>query len=338
MHEVLTDGGLWLAALIAVAAGAVSFFSPCVLPLVPGYLALLGTSAAPKPAKPGASGAGLAAGASEGDADATDADVEEGAAGGAERGARAGASEGNEHVSRADNTAATQEAGEQLCGVGEMRNRDAGAAAALAAHRGAGRRHMRALSGSRRMLAGVALFVLGFTAVFVSLMTFAGSLGVWLARWEDVVTRIAGVMVIALGLVFIGLFAPLQQSRLRFSSSRAGLIGAPFLGATFAIGWTPCIGPTLALILSLSLEQASAARGAMLGAAYCVGLGLPFLLVALGFGWVAGVTGWVRRHMRKVNIAGGSLLVLIGLLMLTGLWARLLYQFEAVIGGFSTPI
>ena len=258
LDQLVVDGGLWLAVLIALAAGVISFVSPCVLPLVPGYLAFVGGSAE----------------------------------------------------------------------------------AASAATTGAGRRRMRGMHGQRRMLWGVVLFVLGFTAVFVAFLTLVGSFAVWLLEWERLITRIMGVCIILLGLVFMGLVRPLQrnvQASAR-ARSRASLAGAPLLGAAFAIGWTPCIGPTLALIMSLSLQQGSTGRALILGIAYSLGLGLPFVLAALGFSWFAGATGWVKRHMRIINITGGVLLVVIGVLMVSGLWTRMMYALQAVIGGFETPL
>jgi cytochrome c-type biogenesis protein len=118
----------------------------------------------------------------------------------------------------------------------------------------------------------------------------------------------------------------------------AGIAGAPILGAVFAIGWTPCIGPTLATILGISLDGGSPWHGAALGLAYALGLGIPFLLVALGFGWAARSISFLRRHIRAINVAGGVLLVAIGVLMVTGIWNAWMLQLGSVIGGYVTVI
>lgn len=246
--ELVLSGSLLLAIPIAIAAGLISFASPCVLPLVPGYLGFVG---------------GFAGGDGEG---ATD-----------------------------------------------RNNR-------------------------RRLLLGVALFVLGFSAVFVTFGLVFGLAGLMLKQWMDVITRIAGVIVIVMGLIFVGQFTFLQRTvtpRWRIAS---GLAGAPVLGLVFGIGWAPCIGPTLTAVLALSLNGGSPVRGAVLGAAYCLGLGVPFLLVALGFGWVSGSVDWLKRNIRVVNVVGGAVLIVIGVLMVSGIWQAMISQFGAVIGAFVTPL
>ena len=146
------------------------------------------------------------------------------------------------------------------------------------------------------------------------------------------------MLIIVLGFVFIGQVTFLQRQLKPTWRPRAGLAGAPILGAVFAIGWTPCLGPTLTAITFLSLESASAWQGAVLGIAYSLGLGIPFLLVAIGFGWVATSVAWVKRHIRIVNIVGGAMLIVIGLLMVSGLWSIWMSELGAVINGFVTPL
>ncbi|MES1212491.1 MAG: cytochrome c biogenesis protein CcdA, partial [Leifsonia sp.] len=119
---------------------------------------------------------------------------------------------------------------------------------------------------------------------------------------------------------------------------RAGLIGAPLLGIVFAVGWTPCVGPTLIAVSSMVLDQGDLWRALIVGLAYCIGLGIPFLLVAIGFGWVGGSVRWVRRHIRAVNIAGGVLLILIGVLMVSGLWRGIISALGTVILGFQPAL
>jgi cytochrome c-type biogenesis protein len=241
--QIVFNGQLLLALPIALLAGLVSFASPCVLPLVPGYLAYVGGMSDP----------------------------------------------------------------------GAKRDRS-------------------------RVLTGVALFILGFAVVFIAYGAAFGALGLWLIRWQDVVVRILGVLVIIMGLVFIGQFSFLQRTIKPTWRPATGLIGAPLLGIVFGLGWTPCIGPTLAAISALSVGSGSPWRGALLGLFYCIGLGIPFLLVALGFDWVTGSVSFLRRHIRVINIIGGALLVVIGILMVTGLWSQFMSQFLAVIQGFEPAL
>ena len=241
--QIVFSGQLLLALPIALLAGLVSFASPCVLPLVPGYLAYVGGMSDP----------------------------------------------------------------------GAKRDRS-------------------------RVLTGVALFVLGFAVVFIAYGAAFGALGLWLVRWQEVVIRVLGVLVILMGLVFIGQFSFLQRTIKPTLRPATGLIGAPLLGIVFGLGWTPCIGPTLAAISALSVGSGSPWRGALLGLFYCIGLGIPFLLVALGFDWVAGSVAFLKRHIRVINIIGGVLLVVIGVLMATGLWTAMMSQFLGVISGFVPAI
>lgn len=243
LQEIVANGSLLVALPIALLAGLVSFASPCVLPLVPGYLGYIG----------GFSGS----------------------------------------ADRADR---------------------------------------------RRLLLGVALFVAGFSLVFVT-FTLAFSLaGLLLIPWLDLITRLIGVVVIVMGLVFIGQLTFLQRTIKPTWTVATGLGGAPLLGIVFGLGWTPCIGPTLSVVLNLSLSSGSPWRGVLLGAVYCLGLGIPFLLVALGFTWVTGSVAWLKRHIRIVNIVGGAMLILIGVLMVSGIWQQLMSMLGSVISGFVPAI
>jgi cytochrome c-type biogenesis protein len=190
----------------------------------------------------------------------------------------------------------------------------------------------------RRLILGVLLFIAGFTVVFVTFNLLAGVAGAWFNAYGDVITRALGVVLIVMGLVFIGQFTFLQRTFKPSWRPATGLAGAPLLGIVFGLGWTPCIGPTLAVVLTLSADSASAGRALLLGLAYCLGLGIPFLLVALGFGWVTGSLAFFRRHIRTINIIGGSLLIAIGLLMVSGLWTIWMYELQAVITGFVPAI
>ena len=243
--QTVTSGSLALALPIAVAAGAGSFLSPCVLPLVPGYLSYV----------PGRVGVDL-------------------------QDARRG-----------------------------------------------------------RMLLGTSLFVLGFTVVFVSFGVAFGSLGVLLQEHADGLTKVLGAVTVLLGLSFMGMVPGLQRDwRIHTMPTAAGIVGAPVLGVLFGLGWTPCIGPTLGAVLTLAAAQASAWRGALVSAAYCVGLGLPFVLVGLAIGRTASALSFVKRHYRAVMTTGGVMLVAVGLLLVTGLWGDLVGQLRGWVSGFGTVL
>ena len=248
MNQTVLSGALLLAVPIAVLGGLVSFFSPCVLPLVPGYLSYV----------TGVSGSDLAE-----------------------------------------------------------------------ARRG-------------RMAAGAGLFVLGFTAVFVSTGAFFGGFGATLQEHREVISRVLGGVTILMGIAFMGALAPLSRltsKELRFHRRPAiGLAGAPMLGALFGIGWTPCIGPTLAAVQTLALTEASAGRGALLTVAYCLGLGVPFVIAAIAFRRTLGAFDWVKRHYVWVMRIGGGMLVIVGLLLVTGIWDRIVYEIQVWSSDFTVGI
>lgn len=246
--QLVYGGSLLVALPVALFAGLISFASPCVLPLVPGYLGYIG-----------------------------------GFAGSSENGAGA-------------------------------------------------------KKGRRRLLLGVALFVLGFSLVYVTLTLLFATAGLVLIPWMGLITRIIGVVVIVMGLVFIGQFTFLQRTFKPEWKVATGLGGAPLLGVVFGLGWAPCTGPTLAAVLSLSLTSGSPWRGILLGLVFCLGLGIPFLLVALGLGWVTGSVSWLKRHIRIVNIIGGALLIVIGVLMVSGLWSSFISHLGSVIPGYVSPV
>lgn len=179
-----------------------------------------------------------------------------------------------------------------------------------------------------RMVLGAALFVLGFTVVFVLLAAAFGSVGSHLVEHQVALTRTLGVLTIVLGLVFVGWFPGSERQWRPAWRPAAGLLGAPLLGAVFGLGWVPCIGPTLSAVLALASNEASAARGAALATAYCAGLGLPFLMTALAFGRLARVWSAVRRHQRLVQVLGGLLLVGVGVLLVTGAWTDLVHAVQ----------
>ncbi|WP_411104797.1 cytochrome c biogenesis CcdA family protein [Streptomyces sp. cmx-4-9] len=244
----LVNGTVLLAAPVAFVAGLVSFLSPCVLPLVPGYLSYVTSLSV---------------------ADLTDA--------------RGG-------------------------------------------HRG-------------RMATGALLFVLGFTAVLVSGGALFGYFGRTLLAHQEALTRVLGVLTVLMGLSFTGFLPGFAQREFRSHRRPAlGLAGAPVLGAVFAVGWTPCIGPTLAAVQALAWTEASAVRGAFLMAAYCLGLGLPFVLAALGFRRALSAFGVVKRHYPWVLRVGGGMLVLVGVLLATGLWNDLVYRMQLWSASFSTAL
>lgn len=258
LTELAASGPLLFAAVIATLAGAVSFASPCVVPLVPGYLAYL---------------AGVVG------AEAPPVDAEE----------------------------------------------------AEQARRG------------RWRVAGAALlFVAGFSVVFGAGALLLLGLSDALLANELVLQRIGGVVTVAMGLVFVGLVPALQRDVRVHRVPNAGVWGAPVLGAVFGLGWTPCLGPTLIGVISVAAgteaDTGTALRGILLVAAYCLGLGLPFVVLALGARWAVRSAGWLRTRARTIQIAGGVLLVVVGLLLVTGLWNELIAVLRGPINGFETPL
>lgn len=246
IRETVLSGNLLLAAPVAAVAGLVSFFSPCVLPLLPGYLSYM---------------SGVA---------------------------------------------------------------------------------VQDLESARRsrLLAGALLFVLGFSVVFVLAGTLFGSVGLQLAEHRRMLSVVAGILVIVVGLAFIGLLPVLQRDVRVHAVPAVGLAIAPVLGVFFGLGWVPCIGPALSAVLSLSLatDDASASRGAFLTLVYCLGLGIPFLLAALGFGRFMHAVTWFRRHQRLVSVLGGLLLITVGVLLVSGLWDSLIDDMQSWVRGFEAPV
>jgi cytochrome c-type biogenesis protein len=237
--EAVSAGPLWIATPIAFIAGLVSFFSPCVLPLLPGYLGFVSGSANTK----------------------------------------------------------------------------------------------------SRMVLGSVLFVLGFTVVFVFLGAGFGGLGSLLqGDVKNWIQRGSGVVVILLGVVLIGGFDFAQRTAKLNIKPSAGIIGAPLLGVVFGLGWTPCIGPTLGAVLNLAFDSGSVLRGAFLAIVYSLGLGLPFVLVAAGFGWASKTVGFVKKNIRAINLFGGALLVVLGLLLVTGLWQQVIDWIAEVTLVFTPAI
>ncbi|MEY3586895.1 MAG: hypothetical protein RJB32_191 [Actinomycetota bacterium] len=191
-------------------------------------------------------------------------------------------------------------------------------------------------AGSRgRVVLGALLFVLGFTAVFVSLGVLAGTAGLIFLVNNPWIQVVLGLLVVVFGLTMIGQFGFLQQTLKLNLSPRVGLLGAPLLGVVFAVGWTPCIGPTLSAVLVLASDSSDPLRGGILATAYSLGIGIPFLLIAMGVSWATASVSFVKRHIRTFNLIGGWLLVLIGVLIATGLWNRFVTFIQEVTAGYE---
>ena len=235
--DQIFDGSLLLAAPIALIAGLVSFLSPCVLPILPGYLSYIAGASATKV----------------------------------------------------------------------------------------------------RLLAGSLLFVFGFTALFISYGIFFGSLGTTLMQERELFSRILGAVTIALGLIFI--FSERFSRSMKFASPKIqGIVAAPLLGFLFGFGWTPCIGPTLAAVQTLSFQEASAMRGAILSAFYSIGLGLPLILFALFFTRLRALRSFLLRHNRLIAVLGGLGLIAIGIAQFTGLWESFVATLQGSITNFIPVI
>jgi cytochrome c-type biogenesis protein len=189
-----------------------------------------------------------------------------------------------------------------------------------------------------RVVAGTGLFVLGFTAVFVSYGAAFGGLGKWLTLHQVGVGQVLGAVTIVMGLAFAGAFSRLSWANREWRIHRLpppGLLGAPVLGVLFGLGWTPCLGPTLSAVLGLAVQSATAGRGAVLSAVYCLGLGVPFIVVGMAFRRSVGALAAFRRRARLLTAVGGGMLVAVGLLEVTGTWADLIAEMRTYAPGFS---
>lgn len=197
------------------------------------------------------------------------------------------------------------------------------------------------IEGSRRrgrMLAGTSLFVLGIAAVFVVTGAVIGRVGLLVLSHADLISRVLGILIIVLGLIFAGVLK-LGQRDLRIHRVPAvGVAAAPLLGIVFALGWTPCIGPTLGVVYSLALNEGTALRGALLAFVFSLGLGVPFILAGLLYARLARAVGFLRRHQVLVMRAGGVLMVLVGLLLVSGLWTQLTAALRQAFASFVPVI
>jgi cytochrome c-type biogenesis protein len=191
---------------------------------------------------------------------------------------------------------------------------------------------------NRQVLIGSIGFVLGFTVVFVSFGVLFGGLGSLLLSYADIINRVLGVLVIALGLAFMGVIPGLQREWRIHRVPKWGVAGAPLLGILFGLGWTPCIGPTLTAVQSMAFSEASAVRGALLSVMYSFGLGLPFILLALAFTRMARAIDWVKQHYVWVMRIGGAMLVGVGVLLVTGVWTEFTIWLRVTLPGFETVL
>jgi cytochrome c-type biogenesis protein len=188
-----------------------------------------------------------------------------------------------------------------------------------------------------KVVLGTALFVLGFSAVFVTLGVLAGSAGLVFWVREPMVQLVLGLLVVLFGFAMLGSVGFLQKT-IKLPTPKIGLAGAPLLGVVFALGWTPCIGPTLSAVLVLASDTGDPLRGAVLASFYSLGIGIPFLLIAAGFGFAARSVEFVKRHLRAINIFGGVVLILLGILIASGLWLQFTNWLGVINSGFTLPL
>lgn len=189
-----------------------------------------------------------------------------------------------------------------------------------------------------RVALGAFLFVIGFTAIFVLFGVVFAAVGAQLGPYLDTIMRLAGVVVIIMGLGFLG-HIPFLQKEARFHAApKFGLLGAPLLGATFGFGWVPCMGPTLAAVLTLAMGGADPGRGALLAVAYCAGLGAPFIVLAIVFARTSHTWTWLAKHRHTISRVGGYLLIIVGVLLLTGIWNVLTALLQSWIGSTWTVL
>jgi cytochrome c-type biogenesis protein len=188
-----------------------------------------------------------------------------------------------------------------------------------------------------KIVLGSALFVAGFSALFISYGALFGELGARISVHEEVITRFMGLLTILMGVIFLGAFPMMPTLRPKISTT-GGLVGAPILGFLFGVGWTPCIGPALASVEALAFQESSALRGAILSLGYCLGLGLPFIATGLFLDKSQSLRKVMVKNGGKISKVGGVLLILIGILQLTGLWTNLMIEMRNLISNFAPVI